>query len=74
MDQSFLLALGLSILVALGAGARVRNRMLADRAGAMPLESPFAVSTEGHKICPKCGMGNLWTDRTCIACGGPLKG
>ena len=74
MDQSFLLALGLAILVALGAGARVRNRMLADRAGAMQLESPFAVSTEGHKICPKCGMGNLWTDRTCISCGGPLKG
>jgi hypothetical protein len=74
MDQSFLLALGLAILVALGAGARVRNRMLADRAGAMAVESPFAVSTEGHKICPKCGMGNLWTDRTCISCGGPLKG
>lgn len=74
MDQSFLLALGLAILVALGAGARVRNRMLAGRAGAMQLESPFAVSTEGHKICPKCGMGNLWTDRTCISCGGPLKG
>ena len=74
MDQSFLLALGLAILVALGAGARVRNRMLADRAGAMPVESPFATSTEGHKICTKCGMGNLWTARTCSSCGGPLKG
>ena len=26
-------------------------------------DSPFAVSTEGMKICPKCGMGNLWTER-----------
>jgi hypothetical protein len=76
VDQSYLLALGLAILVALGAGARVRNRMLAHRMGAADGigESPFAVSTEGHKICPKCGMGNLWTDRTCISCGGPLKG
>ena len=47
MDQSYLLALGLAILVALGAGARVRNRMLADRMGAADGigESPFAVST-----------------------------
>jgi hypothetical protein len=74
MDQSFLLALGLALLVALGSGARIRNRMLADRAGEATLESPFAVSTEGHKICLNCGMGNLWTDRTCISCRGPLKG
>ena len=26
-------------------------------------ESQFAVSTEGTKICPRCGMGNLWTER-----------
>jgi hypothetical protein len=74
MDQSYLLVLGLAVLVALGAGARIRNRMLAERAALSPTESPFAVSTEGHKICPKCGMGNLWTDRTCISCGGALKG
>ena len=35
MDQSYLLVLGLAILVALGAGARIRNRMVADRAGAV---------------------------------------
>ncbi len=74
MDQSYLLVLGLAVLVALGAGSRIRNRMLAERAALTPAESPFAVSTEGHKICTKCGMGNLWTDRTCISCGGPLKG
>jgi hypothetical protein len=35
-------------------------------------ESPFALSTEGETICPKCGMGSLWTDTTCIGCGKPL--
>ena len=74
MDQSYLLVLGLAVLVALGAGARIRNRMLADRAALSPAESPFAVSTEGDKICPNCGMGNLWTERRCSACGRPLKG
>ena len=37
-------------------------------------ESPFAASTEGEKRCPKCGMGNLWTDATCISCGARLPG
>jgi preprotein translocase subunit YajC len=37
-------------------------------------ESPFAVSTEGEKICPKCGMGNMWTDRDCISCKARLPG
>ena len=37
-------------------------------------ESPFAASTEGEKRCPKCGMGNLWTDTTCISCGARLPG
>jgi hypothetical protein len=37
-------------------------------------DRPLAVSTEGSKRCPACGMGNLWTDTTCISCGGPLPG
>ena len=37
-------------------------------------ESPFAASTEGEKRCPKCGMGNLWTDDRCISCGAHLPG
>jgi hypothetical protein len=37
-------------------------------------ESPYAVSTEGLKVCPKCGYGNLWTDSTCAVCGTHLKG
>jgi hypothetical protein len=28
----------------------------------------FAVSTEGMKRCPYCGMGNLVSDRTCASC------
>ena len=39
-----------------------------------PPESPFAASTEGEKRCPKCGMGNLWTDDRCITCGTKLPG
>lgn len=39
-----------------------------------PPESPFAASTEGEKRCPKCGMGNLWTDRRCVSCGADLPG
>lgn len=37
-------------------------------------ESPFAVSTEGMKRCPACGVGNLVTDSTCSSCGRPLPG
>jgi len=36
-------------------------------------ESPFAASTEGEKRCPKCGMGNLWTDDRCLSCGAHLS-
>jgi hypothetical protein len=32
-------------------------------------ESPYAVSTEGMKRCPSCGVGNLVTDATCSGCG-----
>ncbi len=37
-------------------------------------ETPFAVSTEGMKRCPSCGMGNLVTDATCASCGKRLPG
>jgi hypothetical protein len=74
MDQTYLLLLGMAILVAVAAGSRVRARMLADHGGGAQSESPFAVSTEGEKVCPRCGMGNLWTESRCISCGNPLKG
>jgi hypothetical protein len=37
-------------------------------------DSPYAVSTEGEKRCPNCGMFNLWTDRNCISCKRRLPG
>ncbi len=37
-------------------------------------ESPYAVSTEGQKRCPHCGMYNAWTDRDCVSCHRPLPG
>jgi hypothetical protein len=77
VDQTYLLVLAVAIVVALVAGVRIRARMLrhsADVADAASTESPFAVSTEGEKICPRCGMGNLWTERRCISCGTALKG
>jgi hypothetical protein len=52
--------------------AIVRRERVEARAAAA--ESPFAASTEGEKRCPKCGMGNLWTDATCITCGARLPG
>lgn len=40
----------------------------------LPVESPFATSTEGEKLCPNCGMGNLSTGDRCISCGAALRG
>jgi LPXTG-motif cell wall-anchored protein len=44
------------------------------KSGEAEPESQYSVSTEGEKRCPKCGMGNMWTDSTCISCGTPLRG
>jgi len=73
MDQTvalfgMTLAAGIGILATLGI---LRNERTAT---AGPRESPFAVSTEGEKRCPKCGMGNLWMQGTCISCGTKLAG
>jgi hypothetical protein len=68
-----LLALVIAALVGLLAIVLILRRQRIDReTGAA--ESPFGVSTEGEKRCPKCGMGNLWTDAQCISCGAPLPG
>jgi hypothetical protein len=56
----------LSVVVIMG--RQRRERQAATR------ESPYAVSTEGEKRCPNCGMGNLWTDRNCISCNARLPG
>lgn len=72
-QQTQLLALVIAVVVVLFAIVLILNRQRRDREEATQ-ESPFATSTEGAKRCPKCGMGNLWTDSTCISCGAHLKG
>ena len=74
MDSTLLLVLAIAAVVAVVAVLLIRRRERAEDEAAAPAESRFAVSTEGEKICPKCGMGNMWTDRTCISCHAPLKG
>lgn len=73
MDQLFLLALVVSIVVVMVALARIATRPRTV-AGESAADSPIGVSTEGMKACPRCGMGNLWTERSCSACGAELKG
>ena len=74
MDQTTVLLV--AMLLAAGVGLLAtwliirRDRVLS----VTPSESRFAASTEGEKRCPKCGMGNLWTDATCVSCGTRLPG
>ena len=71
MDQTLLLVLIAATAVGIVSTFFILRRQ---RRAAVPAESPFAASTEGETRCPNCGMGNLWTDRTCISCGRPLPG
>ncbi|MCI0344052.1 MAG: hypothetical protein L0221_01230 [Chloroflexi bacterium] len=72
MDPTTSLALVLAAIVGLLATIIILGRQR--RRDEAEGESEFAVSTEGEKRCPKCGMGNMWTDRTCISCGADLRG
>ncbi len=74
MDQTtqILLLVGAVVVVAVAIVTIRRRQRLAREA--VTRENPFAVSTEGEKRCPNCGMGNLWTDRNCIACKARLPG
>jgi hypothetical protein len=74
MDPTLLLLIAVASGVAVVAVLVIRRRERAAEGPSTPPETPLAVSTEGMKICPRCGMGNLWTDRTCISCKAPLKG
>jgi uncharacterized membrane protein len=71
MDQTTSLALVLAAIVGLLATIIIMGRQR--RKNEVEGESQFAVSTEGEKRCPNCGMGNMWTDTTCISCGHPLR-
>ena len=74
MDQTTqLLILVAAALVGIMALILITGRQRRDKSAATQ-ESPFATSTEGEKRCPKCGMGNMWTDTRCIACKAPLRG
>ncbi len=74
MDQTYLLVLAAAVVVAVIAAIAIRARIRRDKIETTPGDSPFATSTEGMKVCPNCGMGNMWTDRSCISCGAALKG
>jgi hypothetical protein len=73
MDPTFALALIAAAVVGLIAVILILRRQ---RRGEEETEdaSRFAASTEGEKRCPACGMGNLWTETTCAACGAKLPG
>jgi hypothetical protein len=73
MDQTLLLGIVIAAAVGIAATLFITRR---DRraVAAAAVESPFAVSTEGSKRCPSCGMGNLFTDGSCISCGAKLPG
>lgn len=73
MDLAYLGVLAIAVIVAVVAVDSIRRRRQ-NETTPEGSDSEFAVSTEGMKVCPKCGMGNLWTDRTCMSCRAPLKG
>ena len=73
MDQAQQL-LALIVVASLGILATVFILRGQRRAMEPPPESPFAASTEGEKLCPKCGMGNQALDTRCISCGAKLPG
>ncbi len=74
MDQPFLIILIAAIVIMMLALARLLTRPRTPASEGGPADSPIAASTEGMKICPRCGMGNLWTERRCSSCQADLKG
>jgi uncharacterized membrane protein len=74
MDQSTqLIALLVAVAVGLVAVVAIMRRQRHDEEDATR-ESPFAVSSEGQKRCPNCGVANLVTDANCSNCGRHLAG
>jgi hypothetical protein len=73
MDQSTLLLLVGAAVVGLIGVIVILRRERHERDDA-ERENPLGVSTEGEKVCPKCGGQNLWTDAICIYCKAPLRG
>jgi len=73
MDQTQQLV-AMTLAAALGILATLTILRRERKAVEPPRESLFAASTEGETVCPKCGMGNLWTDDRCISCRAKLPG
>jgi hypothetical protein len=73
MEQLYLAALVLAIVIVMVALARILVRPRSP-VGDVAVDSPFGVSSEGMKVCPKCRMGNLWTESRCISCAAALRG
>jgi LPXTG-motif cell wall-anchored protein len=73
MDQNTLLLLVGAAVVGLAAVLLILRRERREHDDA-EREDPLGVSTEGEKVCPKCGGQNLWTEATCIYCRAPLRG
>jgi LPXTG-motif cell wall-anchored protein len=73
MDQNMLLLLVGAAVIGLAGVILILRRERNEQDDATR-ESPFGVSTEGEKVCPKCGGQNLWTEATCVYCKGPLRG
>ena len=69
METSLLLGIVVGLLIVVSIWGLVTARRPSSDPG-----GDLATSTEGMKVCPKCGMGNLWTTRRCTACGNSLKG
>jgi hypothetical protein len=74
MEPLYLVILAIAVVIAVVSVLVLRGTAARREAPDAGVESPFAVSTEGMKTCPRCGMGNLWTERHCSACGADLKG
>lgn len=71
MDPTFALALIAAAVVGLVAVILILRRQRRSDEESQQA-SRFAASTEGEKRCPSCGMGNLWTETACVACGARL--
>jgi hypothetical protein len=72
MDQPAALAVLLVVALVLLAALLYQLRRQSERERTAR-DDEFAVSTEGEKRCPSCGMGNMWTDIKCISCGAKLR-
>jgi hypothetical protein len=68
--QVFLVLAAATVALFAAIAVLMKEHRAAVAAGAPDL----AVSSEGQRICPQCGMGNLWMDRNCISCGKRLPG